>query len=94
MKATINGVVYTLTLDEHCSEYVETPPQKRNGRRPRRQRELYVDADLRGTRKHLRMLCHAIVHAMAPKSPEPWVELAGDTLGRVLWQAGYRLKDQ
>jgi hypothetical protein len=87
---TIRGVRYTLTLDEVCDEYIETPERKGK----KRERELYVNANLRGRRIHLIKLCHAGQHAVAPTSPEPWVEMAGDAIGRLVWAAGYRLKEE
>jgi len=86
---TLNGVRYVVTLGETYDEFIEVP--ERRGLKKRR--ELYVDARLKGKQIHLDRLIHAGLHAMSPASPEPWVETTATQVARLLWRAGYRLKE-
>jgi hypothetical protein len=88
--ATIRGVRYKLILDEHIEGYIEVP-EKRGAKV---KREIYVDCELKGTKKHLRRLFHEVLHGLAPDSPHTWIEMASEQLATISWGAGYRLPEE
>lgn len=89
-RVTINGVEYAI-FDVALDGFTDNPEQYRNGRKVRRRRFIYVNADDRGQRKHLEGVVHEVIHNMTPGSPENWVMATAHSIARVGWIFGYRV---
>ncbi len=85
---TLRGVRYVV-IDDHLEGFADVPVRRQR----RRRRDLYIDAATKGTRKHLEIALHESLHALAPDSPESWVDMAAHQQARLVWGLDYRIKE-